>query len=993
MTGGEPVAARRAYAERPAESREGAEILSSKANTQTLRRLALTAILAMLAGALVLVGPAAALTDSRTSTSGALAAAAADPVQINFTLEGCRNTGSIVLPDGSGNFICPDAAYTTGNLGKGWNELDLVPHRVTLKDNGANQTYSFIVAGDYKNGSGTGTGWDVISALVLNTVKSDASCSAATTGAQTITPSGSGVGGADQTIYRLVTVTQTSGQTCVYDYYQRLALGAHNFSGSSLQSNLWNQSLSSSGIGQKRLSLPVGEILPQSITKDMSASQGSAHTWSVLKSAPASLAFGDTCDPANRSKPVSITVSWTKSAPAPNGDVTITTNITATNPASRVITVNVSDVMYEGLTQTTQVTPTSGTNPASSGDVDVPANTTQLVFTHTITTASSATSFNDVATATYTDKITGVPVPGNAQATASATVQSSGTTTNDTATIQDVESISGANLSYSADSFSGASGSFAGGYVAGTPTAGSVTWDSATQSGDNSVTFSKTVYVSQASNTSGTLSDTATLNGSDGFTTSGNASVALQPSALVKLTINKSIPNVLSGSETETFNFSVKDSSNTVVATPSISFSAGETSKSVDVTGLAPDTYTVSETGSASGKWALQGDQSKSISLPSCSGSVSFSNNFNLASAQARKITDPTGFESGWDLYLNGPGIAAPGEKVTTTGTSYVGFSTVLQEGTYTITETPKSGWTQTGSTGCTFTVNYPADAGQIFSCSITNRSRATARVVKTVNGGAPTGGQSFTFELRSGASVGSAGTILETANATAANGGVINFSTQLLPGTTYALCELVMPGWMTTLGPPFYVVYNPSGDNSVVCTDFTPAVGDSPKVFSIDNKPPPGGLARTIGFWKNWASCAGSNGKQKPVLDQTLALALSTNSPLYWGRTKAGATLYLKNLTCAQAVSLLNKSPFSAKKASSDPAFNLAAQLIAAELNVVAGAGTCPAALQAINDASALLYAIHFDGSTHDNMTAAQTTQANSLATTLDKYNNNQLC
>jgi len=45
--------------------------------------------------------------------------AAGDPSQVNFTLAGCRNDGSITLPNGSGKFICPDAAYTTGNLGKG----------------------------------------------------------------------------------------------------------------------------------------------------------------------------------------------------------------------------------------------------------------------------------------------------------------------------------------------------------------------------------------------------------------------------------------------------------------------------------------------------------------------------------------------------------------------------------------------------------------------------------------------------------------------------------------------------------------------------------------------------------------------------------------------------------------------------------------------------------------------------------------------------------
>jgi hypothetical protein len=77
----------------------------------------------------------------------------------------------------------------------------------------------------------------------------------------------------------------------------------------------------------------------------------------------------------------------------------------------------------------------------------------------------------------------------------------------------------------------------------------------------------------------------------------------------------------------------------------------------------------------------------------------------------------------------------------------------------------------------------------------------------------------------------------------------------------------------------------------------------------------------------------------------------------------------------------------------SSDPAFNLAAQLLAADLNVKAGALTCPSAISAINSAQALLATVHFDGITHDKLSAAQTTQANALATTLDRYNNDLLC
>jgi hypothetical protein len=51
------------------------------------------------------------------------------------------------------------------------------------------------------------------------------------------------------------------------------------------------------------------------------------------------------------------------------------------------------------------------------GAIDIPANTELPVLTHTTTVPSGTTNLNDVATATYTDKVTGVPVPGTTQAT------------------------------------------------------------------------------------------------------------------------------------------------------------------------------------------------------------------------------------------------------------------------------------------------------------------------------------------------------------------------------------------------------------------------------------------------------------------------------------------------------------------------------------------------------------------------------------------------
>ena len=96
----------------------------------------------------------------------------------------------------------------------------------------------------------------------------------------------------------------------------------------------------------------------------------------------------------------------------------------------------------------------------------------------------------------------------------------------------------------------------------------------------------------------------------------------------------------------------------------------------------------------------------------------------------------------------------------------------------------------------------------------------------------------------------------------------------------------------------------------------------------------------------------------------------------------------------CSKAVNLLNKTTIDGKKKlASDPAFSLAAQLLGAKLNVVAGAGVCPAAEEAIEKAQSLLAAIKFNGLTHATMTSSQITQAHKLETTLNNYNNNLLC
>jgi len=157
----------------------------------------------------------------------------------------------------------------------------------------------------------------------------------------------------------------------------------------------------------------------------------------------------------------------------------------------------------------------------------------------------------------------------------------------------------------------------------------------------------------------------------------------------------------------------------------------------------------------------------------------------------------------------------------------------------------------------------------------------------------------------------------------------------------------------------------------------------------------------RTIGYWKNWSSC--SSGGQKSVLDRTLATAeplgvvLSATSgvqpvfgPTYYLALHGSTATPAKAPDCTAAVRLLDKSTIDAgKKMASDPAFNLAAQLLAAELNFRNGAAMKPAAVAAVNEAVLLLGKYQFNGVTHTPISAADASMMNSLAKVLDAYNN----
>jgi hypothetical protein len=353
------------------------------------------------------------------------------------------------------------------------------------------------------------------------------------------------------------------------------------------------------------------------------------------------------------------------------------------------------------------------------------------------------------------------------------------------------------------------------------------------------------------------------------------------------------------------------------------------------------------------------------------------------------KTVVPSNDSGKFNLKIDGTTFATDVGDTGSTGAQFVSI------GAHTASEAAGTGTNLTDYTSviggdCAANGSVTLAAGNNKTCTITNTKKGLAKVIKTFNGGA-LGVNSFTFQLRSGASAGAAGTILESGTANSGNSGTINFATKLVPGTTYQMCEQMQPGWLTTLGPPLYSVFNPSGDNSVVCTDFTVAAGAT-KTFTINNQPPPGGLSLTIGFWKNWASCAKSSGSQKPVLDQTLLAAANAGHPITLGTLVLDPNVLGASTACQYAVNLLNKTTISgSSKVSSDPIFNMVAQLVAADLNVSAGAGQSLAVMTLRSCAHTLLTNITFNGNTYNKpLTAAQTAQANCLATQLDRYNNN---
>ena len=410
--------------------------------------------------------------------------------------------------------------------------------------------------------------------------------------------------------------------------------------------------------------------------------------------------------------------------------------------------------------------------------------------------------------------------------------------------------------------------------------------------------------------------------------------------------------------------------------------------------------------------------------------------------ASVVKITDPEqpgGIGSTpfvFDLYYQynpSDPMSAPVETQALNGPGTVEFATDLTEpGAWTIIETLPEGWVveDEDTLVCTFTVAYPDNGGGTYTCTFTNIEKGLVNLLK-LNDGIVDPTVNFPFGLYDGPNFGAPSGFLDTPLATDTtldnSSGELTFGGyQLDPLAVYTICERdIPPGW-----EPVWMIdtdadgivdtqitpYDPNSfdlepeDLGNRCIDIGAGTGfaivrGGTLVLEVDNVPPPGGEARTPGYWKNWSTCSGGNqqytadansedlngdgvidGDERiaagfPLIDDVLPQSLGT----------------LEIDTCEEAVAIFNYTEIGVskpKKYAWDGAYKLARALLAYKANTAAHAATCAEAEIAAAAGDTLLADIDFaaDGS-YLKSNHSRFLEAVALAGTLDAYNNNTLC
>jgi hypothetical protein len=301
--------------------------------------------------------------------------------------------------------------------------------------------------------------------------------------------------------------------------------------------------------------------------------------------------------------------------------------------------------------------------------------------------------------------------------------------------------------------------------------------------------------------------------------------------------------------------------------------------------------------------------------------------------------------------------------------------------------------------------------------------------LVKLTNGD-PTTSITWTFEIYNGPDgFGSTVIVSDTTPPALLDFGNINLD----PAATYTLCELEVPpdyatSWaidnnnngVIDAGDTLLTPYNPDAPTEDLgnrCIDFgantdpsIPLVPGETLHLIVDNDQE-GGSPRTPGYWKNWNGCTG--GMQQYTAEKNGGweqgfwlvedvLAQSYGGAIVWDDINTDDPFEFRIDGCEVAVDLLDKRMVvdpnevgDGRKKASDPLHNLAAHLLAAQLNFGADACTTPQVQDWAEEAETLLDTYNFDGDSHDLLgkKSPDALKAKELAGYLDDYNNGAFC
>jgi hypothetical protein len=150
------------------------------------------------------------------------------------------------------------------------------------------------------------------------------------------------------------------------------------------------------------------------------------------------------------------------------------------------------------------------------------------------------------------------------------------------------------------------------------------------------------------------------------------------------------------------------------------------------------------------------------------------------------------------------------------------------------------------------------------------------------------------------------------------------------------------------------------------------------------------GGDPRLPGYWAVWNTCAPDNRAAEAAANGGRAAGwLLVDDVLADPGIGLGDHLLA---SCEESVALLEGKD-GAGGQSGDPAYELAGQLLTAELNLTAGAETCPVVDEAVVGAHLLLSTAKFDGVSTSPLDAEAGGAVPRLVELLKAYNAGELC